>query len=414
MKKYLVLAVVLILAGIAIWTGRNRYYAASFRTQAVDRLKNGDFQGARVFAERSLQYAQRDPETLLVFSEAVYKDPSLPEDKRLRLALDSLSNIRDNAINGYQARVNEASILFFNQKMPVAAELSLQRAARQDPSRHEAWQSLFQIYCCTGRETLTESLFQKMLETSTGRLQKTDVLKAWFASQFALSAFNQRTDEQLQTEQIAPGSIPTSQKRLLMFRQAEPDQPMAQTALAYWFYLRRDPVQAKKLLDEMDPGMINPADPHFLMAAVNIYFESGDIELAKSLHEGWDDESWFEYWRQQGVIQQDFGTEYGNAILAYEKALQIWPGPIDPSVYFRLETCLRRVNRQNDAAAYLQRATEMKQVTDLEQIKELLRRMGTGPVDGETCRALAQFYKKLGRDYERRHWLELAESADNG
>ena len=107
----------------------------------------------------------------------------------------------------------------------------------------------------------------------------------------------------------------------MAFRDAEPDDQLPKVALAYWFYLRSDGKQAKLILDELDPKKLDPSDPLYLITAINVYLEVGEIQLASELHAYWEDQHYFEYWRQKGVLQQDYQDEPKQAVNSYLKAL---------------------------------------------------------------------------------------------
>ncbi len=412
-KRYVVgLSIIILACGwMAVWFGL-RMRAQAWHVKAVASLQIEDPLQARVFSENALKIQPNRSQFLLTYAEAVFKDETLDSGQRMRLALDSLGKIDDHAIESYEARIHEASIFFFNQLMPKQAEAALNRAVRIAPHRTSALHSLFQIYCCTARDTFVEPLFIELAANTEQPKDKVAVLSNWFLSQFDLRTYNQRTDNRLGVGGMLGGNIPVSQQRLLGFRDAEPDSISARLALAYWFLLRTDGKQAKKLLDELDPEDINPADPLFLVTAVNTYLEVGEIDLAKDLHSYWDDKNYYEYWRQKGVIEQDYEQDLKAAVVSLEKALTIWPGQIDPSIYFRLETCFQKMGRAEDALRVREKASQLRQVVEVGRIKELREIVLTENFSEANYRKFSEFYDALGRSLEKEAWGNLALSAD--
>ena len=399
------------LLGLAIAIGYFfwiRAEAGHYEKLARNAYDESDFMTARVYAEKALAFDSKDSALLLIHAESAFKDQSLDQQDRIRVALASLESIPDKAEEAPSARRYEASIYFFNLLKPCRAEQALQRAAEVSDGDFQTHMSLFQIYCCTGRESLTESLFKKLVEMAKTREQKVEVLKAWFLSQFSPSTFNSKVDNQLQVDTLIASNIPASQKRLLAFRNAEPDQQLAKIALVNWFFRRNDGQQAKKLLDELSPEFLQLEDPLYLLTAINVYLEMGEIDLARELHSYWTDESHFEYWRQKGVFEQDYDSDPAQAVESFKRALQIWPGTIDPSIYFRLETCLTRQGQVGAAGKFRERGIKVRNTTEVGRIKVLQSILLNQQLNPSNCEKFAEFYSSLGRDFEKQQWQQLA------
>ena len=409
MKKWMIgSSLVLLSAGlVAGYFSYRSQQATDLSQRATRALAKEDFSAARVYSEKSLEIRPGDTKVLLVYAEAVFKDGNLDSEKRVQLALDALSRIPDDSDEGLRARMHEASIHFFDQLKPVKAERALRRALAISTDHTESLNSLMQIFCCTSRETLIEPLFESLVQNSQNRRQTREVLANWFLSQFSLGTYNSKTDPLLRVDGLYQVNIPLSQKRLLAFRDAEPGQQLPQVALAYWFYIRSDGKQAKLLLDELAPEQIDLSDPLYLITAVNTYFEVGEIELAATLHQYWKDETYFEYWRQKGVIEQDYENDPRQAVDSFQRALTIWPGPIDPSIYFRLETCLKTIGDQENASKYRKLGEEMRNTTSSERIRELQQILLEGELNQENCEKFVSFYETLGRQIEMQYWRSL-------
>ena len=406
MKKWIAILLLLVGAAIAFFMWRN-HQAEKFASRAKTAIEENDFQSARVFAEKALAIRPNHTPTLLIYAESVFKDSTMDGDSRIDKSLTALGKIGDNVDESLAARKYEASLLFFSRLQAVEAEEALIRATAISTDDLEANLSLMRIYCATGRETFTSPLFETMIQISGTKSETQEVLIAWFLSQFSLGSYNSSTDQMLGVEGLYASKIPASQKRLLAFRDSEPDQIQPKVALAYWFYLRSDGKQAKVILDELDPEKIDLTDPLYLMTAVNVYLEMGEIEIAQELHGYWDNQTYFEYWRQKGVIEQDYKGNKHEAIKAFEKALTIWPGPIDPSLPFRLETCYKGIEDFEKAAEYKARGEKLRNNTDVSRIKELQQLLIRGQLDQETCEKFVAFYKSLGREIEAQYWRAL-------
>ena len=412
MKKWLVILLMLAMVaagGYYYWRGRQ---AEQFSERARAALKENDYQTARVFAERALEIRPNDASDLIVYSEAVFNDQTIDGEKRVTLALDALAKISDESSEGLAARTHEASILFFDQLKVVGAELALNRAIKIAPDEIQPLQSLMQIYCCTERATITEPLFKKMIGLATTKSEKTKILSAWFLSQFSTQTYNSPTDQLLRINSLFQANIPLSQKRLLAFRNSDPKEQTPRVALAHWFFLRTDGKQAKVLLDEMAPEEMDLSDSFYLMTAVNVYLECGEIDLARELHGLWTDKEQFEYWRQKGVLEQDYDNQRKEAAESLEKALTIWPGPIDPSVYFRLTTLYKLLGNSEESEKYRALGEKMGNATEVERIRELQDILLRGNLSQNDCLKFATFYEAFGRKLEAESWRKLNANSD--
>lgn len=409
MKKWLIAIVLILLVagGLVGWYTWRQYKMNQFIETARAALATNDFQSARVYAAKAIKITPSDSVALLLFAEAVFKDETVPAAKRVQQALEALEKIPDQASEGLEARTHEASIYFFDQLKPAQAEASLRRAIAINTDHKQSYFSLMQIYCCTSRETFTAPLFESMIQLAESKAEVIEVLTNWFVSQFAIGSFNRQIDQRLRVDSLYELKIPTSQKRLLAFRDASPDDQLAQVALAYWFYLRTDGKQAKVLLEELDLEQLDPSDPLYLMTAVNVYLEVGEIELAAKLHSYWKDQTYFEYWRQKGVLEQDYQNNPAEAAESFERALTIWPGAIDPSVYFRLETCYKLIKDPQSAEKFRQLGEELRNRVSTEGIKELQQILIEQDFSQENCDRFAAFYAKLGRQIEAQYWKNL-------
>ncbi|MEC9093179.1 MAG: hypothetical protein VX438_10765 [Planctomycetota bacterium] len=413
MNKRTAVVVVLLLGISALGVGYGIYAYSNYQANQLFEkskaaLEEGQYLEARVFSEKSLALKRNHYPALLVFAESIFKDQSVEGAKRVKIALEALEEIPDTVEEGLIARTHEASIYFFDRLEPTRAEKSLKKAIAMFPDHAESYQSLMRIYCCTSRESLVEPLFEQMIELASGRKETFSVLKSWFLSQFATETFNSGTDRLLRVEGLYQTNISSSAKRILAFRDADPDDQMPKVALAYWFYLRLDGKQAKLILDELDPEKLDPSDPLYLTTAINVYLENGEIELASELHTYWKGQQYFEYWRQKGVVEQDYRNEPKQAFQSFEKALSIWPGPIDPSIYFRLETCLKSLGDPVNALKYRRLGEEIRDAVGTDRIKELQALLLKSELSKENCDKFVSFYETLGRPLEATHWHRLS------
>jgi tetratricopeptide (TPR) repeat protein len=112
------------------------------------------------------------------------------------------------------------------------------------------------------------------------------------------------------------------------------------------------------------------------------------------------------------VIEQDYEQDLKAAVVSLEKALTIWPGQIDPSIYFRLETCFQKMGRAEDALRVREKASQLRQVVEVGRIKELREIVLTENFSEANYRKFSEFYDALGRSLEKEAWGNLALSAD--
>ena len=131
--------------------------------QARNAIERSDYPTARVFSEKLLKIRPDHPEGILILAESTYKDETLSPEKRQEIAFELLSRIPDASKYASRARLHEASILLFDNLMPVKAEDALRRALDGEGEKLEIYRSLFQLYCCTSRETLAEPIFREMI-----------------------------------------------------------------------------------------------------------------------------------------------------------------------------------------------------------------------------------------------------------
>lgn len=408
----ILLAMIVMIGGYAGWRYWQHQKAEEFSSRADRALKEGDYKAARVYSQKYLAIKPNDSGMLLLYSEAVFKDESLDPEYRVTESLAALQRIPDSAESGLAARRHEASIWFFDRLNPRRAEECLRRAIGISSDDSASYRSLMQIYCCTGRESLTAPFFESLLQAADGKSETVAALRDWFLSQFATGTYNSGIDQRLQVDLLYTQNIPISQKRLLAFRDACPNDPLPKIALAYWFYLRDDGKQAKLLLDQIDPETLDLSDPLYLTTAVNVYLEMGEIDLATELHENWPGKDYFEYWRQKGVLAQDYQNDIHAAIEAFKSALTVWPGAVDPSIYFRLETCLKSVGDNANAEKYRILGQKIRNITSVERIRELQTILLTDDLSDQNCQRFVEFYSALNREKEVQYWKAIPTMPD--
>jgi tetratricopeptide (TPR) repeat protein len=347
-----------------------------------------------------------------MLAETLVSDDRRSSLKRIDEAIGHLRAVPPTDPRAAVARVQEARLVFLIRHQPLRAERLLRQALDLDSGLYDAHILLWKVLDMTNRGDQVESLFWRTFELSSGS-QRALCLREWFLSQFAPDYGNSDLDRQMGF--LVPGEKSGTRnefQRLLAFRNAEPEEPLAGVALARWFHREGDLQQALKILSEVaEPHAA--ADPWYIGALTETYLDLGRFDDAASTLARWPEpREGCEFWRLRGMIDQLARKDYHSAIAAYRKAIAVWPGPKDWKTSFRLADCLR-LNGQRERAADVRKSAQYLTEELLGKAYQTRLRDAVSQIDDpRRLDVFREFYTALGRKREAECWREVVAGAD--
>lgn len=397
-----------VLAGAAL-AGGVRWQWGRERSSARSLMQRGQYAQARSKLVRLLWLRPDDFELHLLMAEACARDDSGAVQSQALQAVAHLQQIPDSAPQGHDARIREARLTLLVLHRPLAAQSLLNRALAINPQSTEAHALHWTLLSLTGREDLARPVFLRLYELGPDRA-RINYLVNWYFSQIDLPRFTAGLDESMGFRQSPDETARRAElNRLLAYRQAEPEQPVVHAALARWFQEESDPEQAWHVLDEGQQAADALSDPFFVSMMVSVLIELGRLELADELFSRWpgprDD---FAYWKAAGLLDAELRRDYAAASAAFARALELWPGPSEWRIRFRLASCLALSGNEPQAAAVRQRATAIQELFNPDH-QQLLRDALESPGDSEHLRSIVDFYQALDCQLEVRLWKEVIE-----
>jgi Flp pilus assembly protein TadD len=396
--------------------------AAVIGIVAVVRMGNG-LRDARQFAKqrrwddaaaavsRYLALRPNDAEARLLAAEVVYRagERGGRRDAAIRESLGHLDRIPDDSPQGPEARLRAAGLLLVFQNRPHAAELQIRRALARDPDRMQAHLQLWQVLDATGRSDFAEPSFREVMRLAPPD-QKVFHLRSWYASQFAPLAANLALDRLLGI--VATNQVPTADTELARyeaFRAAEPDSPVHAAAAARVLLRKQQAQRAAELLGD-SVRRAPPADVFFAATQAEVAHAAGDLTTLAEVMRRWPGpRDGYAYLKWEGVRLEEVADDPAAAAESYRKALEVWPGPVDWQVAFRLSTCLRRLGRNEEANRFKTRSDELGTLIGDDYHRPLRDALAdlTDPASAERA---ADFYRKINRPWEAGLWLNHADS----
>lgn len=150
--------------------------------------------------------------------------------------------------------------------------------------------------------------------------------------------------------------------------------------------------------------------PFFLAAEIAVAFDLGEFDRAKQRLAEWpESDRSHPYWMWKAIILDEVDGESEQAIVPYQKALEIWPGPMDWRLRFRLAACLTRLQRIEDAEKQRQRAKQIQELLSQERHAKIRDALGYLD-DPQRLQVVVEFYNELGRPKEAQAWTEYIQS----
>lgn len=379
--------------------------AGRAKPEAQRLLALGRWDDARENLKWYLWLRPGDPDAHLLMAEALVMDDGLPTEKTVREAIAHLQQIPDVVPQGVAARVQEARLSLLILQQPARAEHLLQRALAQDRNSYEALLQLWKIYDLTGRLEWNEDLFWRCYELAP-EPERAVVLRDWYMSQFAPGTACASIDRP--TGVLGPSEEPSAMadlRRLVRFRDREPESPTAHAALARWFLLYQNAAdEAIEVLREASAAE-SPFDSRFFVATLTTAcLELGWYEQAKEYFARWPNpREGYHFWKLSGIIAQEVDQDFRAAISAYNRALQVWPGEMDWQLRFRKAHCLTRVGDIERALSVRQEATEVQKLMETSVQREMRTALAKLD-DPHAIMKVEKFYRDLGRNREAACW----------
>jgi len=408
-QKIVVRLIVIALVAALAWGGYEVAQRQLGFSKSLELAQFGLWSKARESMSGYLELHPGSDEARYWMAELWVNDDQLLVNESVPAALGQLSHISDSSPLAAKARTLEGKLQFLIQHQPVAAEKSLRKAISLDENSLEAHQVLCKVLETTARYHETESLFWRIYELSPVEERATR-LRDWYMSQFFPQTVNDALDVQMGITAAPNSTLPVEAIRYMRFRETEPSEPLGRAALARWTLRQGQPGEALGLLDVGDEEIDNElTSPFFVATLVELLIDLGQYEEANQRFEAWPGpHEGFDYWRLKAVVLEDVHGEYKSALQAYDKALEIWPGPAEWRLMHRKAGCLARAGLREEAAATRREAEVVEKLME-DDVHQRLRFV-LGFLDNpDNLKEVVAFYRKLDRPREATAWsLEIA------
>lgn len=393
---------IVVLAGGAIFA----LYSQSCLSRAQRYSRHGLWRHVQSELRYYLWLHPASPQAHFLMAEALVKDESRPGTETVDLAVEHLRRIPHDSALAAQSKIQEGRLRLFRLDQPSRAEDAFMETLRLEPDNVEANYLLWKLYELTGRSFLVEPFFWKVYEKSAAE-DRPLRLRDWYLSQYFPLTANPSLNVVLGV--IKPDEKPTQRTeadRLIRFRRAEPDRPVAHVAMARWFQSEGDPKFALELLEQAAAASQGHPDPFLVATMISVQMDLGDFDSAKEWWQKWPEpRDGYEYWLWTGVVHEQVDADYAQAAQAYRQAIKIWPGVIDWRTRHRLVNCLQRsgdlegVKKEREAARHI----ESMSAVDLH---DRLLAMSQTPTDPKVVGSFVDFYTQIGRDREANCWRD--------
>jgi len=407
-KRLLLLLPAVAAAAWFMWARYESRTAAMLQEQGRQYLRERRDELAESAFDRCLQYTPLDAELILLWAEAVISGRNRTPQQAAELALTRLQQIPDSSPFAAEARMREGRLGLLVLLKPDFAESRLRKSLQLGPPTLDANYLIWKACDLTERFSDSEPWFWAAYELTPVE-QQPERLREWYTSQFSPQAANAELDRLmgfLEPERFSDDTVTLA--RLAAFRRNEPDSFLTAAAEAHFMiHLRdRDPAIELLLKQWQRPGAITQ---DFLMSTlVDVLLETGRLDEAQVIFERWTPGQSFQWLRTAGRMQQIVYQQDAEAVQLFEKALPIWPGPIDWSLLHFKAQSLAKLGQRTDSETARVRAKEIELLMELEVHRELrqalldLRRP-------ENLQKMEDFYRKIGRDREANEWKKHLE-----
>ncbi len=407
MTKRIIVSILLVLgAGVALYATVIVVRAQFGLNAGQELLAHQLWPQARKQLSRYLWLHPKDASARILMAEALVKDEALPAEDAATRAMGYLAEIPDNSPLAAEARLQQGRLCFLILHKPGRAEQHLRRAIDLQADALPAYQLLWTVMNATGRAELSEDVFWRVFELSPEQEQPLR-MREWYMNNFYPLTASESLDRMMGI--LAPEETPTrttESGRYLRFRSNEPEAPVNHAAVARWCQQEGDPEFALRLLDTAATELDNATqDPFFLSTYIATLLDLGEHQRAEAYLQQWPetDRGHF-YWKWRAIILDEFGDAHEDACKAYERALEIWPGPVDWRLRHRRAVCLAKIGNERLAAEERKRLFAVKQLMETETHERLRNALGSAQELAKS--EIVDFYRQLGRNREADFWME--------
>jgi tetratricopeptide (TPR) repeat protein len=410
MRSKVVRGLLVALIAFVVWVGYEFIQMQNGLARATDLARFGLWEKARSALEEYLQLHPADAEARLLMANLWINDDGLPGYKTAPEAIVHLERIPASSVVAERARILKGRMQFFILHKPAAAEKLFEEAIQQDENNREAYQLLCTVYEMTGRFHDIERFFWRTYELAPQE-ERAVQLRYWYMSQFFPLTANDNLDRLMGFHDAATKSQPVEAVRYMSFRDTEPNEPLGRAGLASWMRRIGKPREALEVLRVSEATAENELQNVFYVTIlIDLLIDLGEYEQAEARFQNWPGENEnFNYWRLKAILAEQSGRDLAAALEAYDKALEIWPGPADWRLMHRKAGCLAQSRRTQEAVAMRARAETVEKLME-NSVHERLRYI-LGFLDNpDHLREVADFYRKLGREREGAAWLREAGS----
>jgi len=407
-KRLLLLLPAVAAAAWFMWARYESRTAAMLQEQGRQYLRERRDELAESAFDRCLQYTPLDAELILLWAEAVISGRNRTPQQAAELALTRLQQIPDSSPFAAEARMREGRLGLLVLLKPDFAESRLRKSLQLGPPTLDANYLIWKACDLTERFSDSEPWFWAAYELTPVE-QQPERLREWYTSQFSPQAANAELDRLmgfLEPERFSDDTVTLA--RLAAFRRNEPDSFLTAAAEAHFMiHLRdRDPAIELLLKQWQRPGAITQ---DFLMSTlVDVLLETGRLDEAQVIFERWTPGQSFQWLRTAGRMQQIVYQQDAEAVQLFEKALPIWPGPIDWSLLHFKAQSLAKLGQRTDSETARVRAKEIELLMELE-VHRGLRQALLDLRRPENLQKMEDFYRKIGRDREANEWKKHLE-----
>ena len=399
---WLVLPVVLLLS-VWLWQRYQNAAVAALRETGRQYLRERRDDLAEAAFERCLQRFPEDAELILLWAQAVISGRGRTAREAAELALGRLQQIPDTSTFAAEARMREGRLGLLVLLRPEFAESRLKKSLELGPPTLDANYLLWKLCDLTERFGEAEPWFWAAYSL-TPEDQQLARLREWYTSQFSPQSANAELDRLLgflEPDRFSDDTVTIA--RLAAFRSNEPDSALARAAEASFMIHLRDREPAIALLRDQwqRPGV---SSNDFLMSTlIDVLLETGRLDEAQVIFERWPAGSSFLWLRTAGRMQQIVYQQDAEAVELFDRALPVWPGPIDWSLLHFKAQSLAKLGRREESEAVRLRAREIELLMEL-PVHQELRQALADLNRPENLRKMADFYRKIGREREASEW----------
>lgn len=369
-------------------------------------------QATRLIAARRLKEAQQelenylrwfssDAKARLLLAEAYGRDESKTAPGN---ALHHLHLISSESDVGADARFREGQLQFLLRHRPATAERLLRESIKLDPDKPDTNLLLWRLLSVTGRHPMSAQFFWKAYNFTVPD-KRGLLLRDWYLSEFSPGAGNAELDRHWgilgETE---PPTPETELHRYQLFMKDEPESVLGYAAAAQYCIRNRELELAADSLTKGSQLSDAATEPLYFAATIGLALEQGEFDKAVELLKRWPEpREGYEFFRDQGTILDEVQKDYPAAIQAYRAAIHAETGDAEWTTQNRLAHCLRKVGKNEEAAAVLRQAKVAELLME-PGVHQPIREALAGLNSSRGLQSLLDLYQALGRRREVDGW----------